>query len=480
MFKLSTLIKLALILFTIQIFATEQLHAQSKQPPNIILIMADDMGYGDLKVYNPESKIITPNLDKLAASGMTFTDAHSGGSTCKPSRYSLMTGRFNIRAAHYNDRSGPIIKSSTATIASMLKDQGYDTAMVGKWHLGFDQKGEKNKSFAFAYDQPITGGPRDRGFESFFGMHASLDIPPYFFIQDRTPTKAPTENTEDHNSLGGPENWNRIQGAFWRAGPVGPDFKHIEVTPRFASEASKVIETHDGKKPLFLYLALPSPHTPWLPTKEFQGKSTAGMYGDFVMQVDNVVGQIVASIEKSGKSKDTLILFTSDNGPVWYDKDTERFGHKSVGPLRGIKGSVWEGGHRVPFIVKWPGNVKAGTKTDQLVAFADVFATFAEVSGKKGHKYETAKDSVSFAGTLRTQQTNNRSPVIHAGKTIRAGKWKLIIGGAGRGFNAEPKKKYSTELYNLKEDLSEKNNLAEKMPDKVEELTELLKQSSGK
>ncbi len=190
---------------------------------------------------------------------------------------------------------------------------------------------------------------------------------------------APTEAVEDSSSVGGEEGWNNIQGVFWRGGDIAPDFKHHEVTPRFADEAAKVIETHDGRKRLFLYLALPSPHTPWLPAKEFIGKSGVGMYGDFVMTVDSVVGQVLGSLDKAGMSDNTLVLFSSDNGPVWYDKDVQKFGHSSVGPLRGAKGSVWEGGHRMPFIVRWPGRVKAGTRSDHLVAFADVFATFAEL-----------------------------------------------------------------------------------------------------
>ncbi|MEK6236044.1 MAG: sulfatase-like hydrolase/transferase, partial [Planctomycetales bacterium] len=413
---------------------------------------------------------------------MTFTDAHSGGSTCKPSRYSLMTGRFNFRAEHYNDRSGPILQEKLATVPGMLRDLGYRTAMVGKWHLGFDRKSAKKKGekpLAFGNDGSLTGGPCDRGFDSFFGMHASLDIPPYFYIRDREPTMPPTETVPDNNSLGGKEDWNRIQGAFWRGGPVGPDFKHVEVTPRFANEASKVIASHDGDRPLFLYLALPSPHTPWLPTKAFAGKSRAGMYGDFVTQVDHVVGEIVSELDKAGMSENTLLLFTSDNGPVWYDKDTQRFGHSAAGSLRGIKGSVWEGGHRMPFIVKWPSRVKARSRTDQLVAFADVLATFAEIASKKNNATTTAKDSVSFADTLLTQQTRDRTPIMHAGKTIRDGDWKLIVGSGGRGFSADRRTKYPTELFNLKEDVGEQNNLAEKMPEKVESLREKIKAITG-
>jgi arylsulfatase A-like enzyme len=262
----------------------------------------------------------------------------------------------------------------------------------------------------------------------------------------------PPKNTVGaSDSVGGKEEWNHIQGAFWRAGNVSPDFKHVEVTPRFAKEASQVIADHDGKKPLFLYLALPSPHTPWLPTKEFIGKSGAGMYGDFMMLVDQVVGQVMASLQKAGMTDDTLVFFSSDNGPVWYDKDTERFGHRSTGTLRGIKASSWEGGHRVPFIAHWPDRVPAGSSTGDLVAFADLFATFAELTGKPKLPQGTAEDSVSFLPVLLHPDRKHkaRPPVLHGGRVIREGDWKLIATKGNRGFDADRKVKYGTELYNL-------------------------------
>ncbi|MEO2020330.1 MAG: arylsulfatase [Pirellulaceae bacterium] len=436
--------------------------------PNVVFILADDMGYGDLKAYNPNSKIATPHLDRLAADGLVFTDAHSGGSTCVPSRHSLITGRFAARRDRLNWRAGPVITRGQLTFASVLREQGYRTAMVGKWHQGFTMKAPG----VFDYERPLTGGPVDCGFDSFFGMHASLDIPPYFYIKDRTPVMPPTEKVEDNSSVGGKENWNNIQGAFWRAGDVAPDFKHTEVTPRFANEAVKVIESHDGKKPLFLYLALPSPHTPWLPTREFIGKSGAGMYGDFVMQVDHVVGQVLGSLKQAGMSENTLVIFSSDNGPVWYDKDTERFAHRSSGPLRGIKASAWEGGHRMPFIARWPERIPAGKTTGHTIAFADVLATLADVSGKQELPQGAAEDSVSFLPVLLHPDRKHkaRSPILHASRVVRDGDWKLIDTKGGRGFGADRKVKYGIELYNLKNDLSEKSNLAEKMPEKVESL----------
>jgi arylsulfatase A-like enzyme len=437
-------------------------------PPNVVFILADDMGYGDLKAYNPHSKIPTPHLDRLAADGLVFTDAHSGGSSCVPSRHALITGRFAARRDRLNWRAGPLIGRNQLTFASVLRNQGYRTAMVGKWHQGFTMKAPG----VFDYERPLSGGPVDCGFDSFFGMHASLDIPPYFYIKDRTAVMPPTEKVKDNSSVGGKENWNNIQGAFWRAGDVAPDFKHTEVTPRFANEAVKVIESHDGKKPLFLYLALPSPHTPWLPTKEFIGKSGAGMYGDFVIQVDHVVGQVLGALKQAGMSNNSLVIFSSDNGPVWYDKDTERFGHRSVGPLRGIKGSVWEGGHRMPFIARWPDRIPAGKTSSHTIAFADVLATLADAAGRPKLPQDAAEDSVSFLPVLLhpDQKHKPRPPILHGGRVIRAGDWKLINTKGGRGFGANRKTQYGIELYNLKDDLSEKNNLADKMPEKVESL----------
>lgn len=461
------------ILFAVLLSALPTVIAEHR--PNIVFILADDMGYGDLRAFNPQSRISTPNLDHLAKTGTCFTDAHSGGSTCKPSRYALITGRFSARKDRFNDKA-PIISARRSTVANMLQTNGYKTAMVGKWHLGFDRKASKTgpgaKGDDFDYEQPLTGGPMDRGFDSFFGMHASLDIQPYFYIRNRAATMAPTNTIADSTSVGGAENWNNIQGKFWRGGNISSDFQHAEVTQRFADEASQVIESHGEKQPLFLYLALPSPHTPWLPANQFSGKSGAGMYGDFVMTVDGVVGQVLDSLKKAELSESTVVMFSSDNGPVWYEKDVERFGHRSVGPLRGAKGSVWEGGHRVPFIVRWTGHVQAGVRSDRTIAFADVFATLAEAAGQRTIAKGTAEDSVSFLPTLLNpdREQTPRSPILHGGKVIRDGDWKLINTKGSRGFGADRKRQYGIALYNLKHDLTERKDRANEMPEKVKTL----------
>jgi len=453
--------------------------AVAAERPNIVFILSDDLGYGDIQAYNPDSKIPTPHLDRMAAEGMRFTDAHAGGSTCKPSRYALFSGEFAVRMLDKSDKKGPLLPKGQPTIASLLRYNGYRTAMVGKWHLGFDQNGEKGNELlnGFSFDpENMTGGPVDRGFESYFGMHASLDIPPYFYIDKRTATELPSSVVEASDSVGTEENWNHIQGAFWRAGGIGSDFKHLEVTPRFCEEACEVIENHDGEKPLFLYLALPSPHTPWVPIEEYQGRSGAGMYGDFVMQVDAVVGRVMASLKAVGMDENTLLLFSSDNGPVWYAENTEKFSHAATGPLRGIKGSAWEGGHRMPFLARWPARLSGGLVTNHTVAFCDVFATFAALVGQEPLPDGVARDSVSFAGLLLRPEEKlpSRPPILHDSETIRAGDWKLLMSKKGRGFGASKGVKYSPELYHLKEDLSERNNLYREHPEVVEEIRALL------
>ncbi|MBD3676288.1 MAG: arylsulfatase [Planctomycetaceae bacterium] len=448
------------------------LHAQEKpKRPNILFILADDMGYGDPHTFNANSQIPTPHLDRLAASGARFTDAHSGGSVCVPSRYALMTGRFAVRG-EMNPRKGPVIDQERMTVPAMLKANGYQTAMVGKWHLGFVRTDDDN-AVMYDYSQPLTGGPADRGFDSFFGMHASLDIPPYFYIRDRQPTSPPTETIEAHDSVGGPQNWNNIQGAFWREGFIGSDFEMEQVTPRFTDETTKYLKNYaDGerKKPFFCYLALPSPHTPWLPLEKYRGKSGAGMYGDFVMQVDDTVGQIISALEKTGLRDNTLVFFSSDNGPVWYDKDTERFDHSSTGGLRGMKFSSWEGGHRMPFIASWPGTIEPNTTCEQTIVFSDMFATLAELTGAEDLPESAGEDSVSFLPYLLDPKKppSERPPIVHDGRTIRDGDWKLILPG-GRRRNES-----SGELYNLKEDLFEQHNLYQKQPERVQRMKDRL------
>lgn len=450
------------------------LSAESSDRPNIVFILVDDMGYGDPCCYNNQSKIPTSNIDSLAASGLRFTDAHAAGPLCHMSRYGLLTGRYPFRKNVSLWPKQPLIGSDQATFASVLKGQGYRTHMVGKWHCGFKEDG---------YDKPLPGGPIDVGFDTFFGIRASTDIPPYFYIRGNKAVQPPTDKINANYS----EGWSQIQGAFWRAGGIAPDLKLANVLPRFTEEAMKVIEDHPpGNEPMLLYLAYPAPHTPWLPAQEYIGKSKASMYGDFMVMVDAMIGRVLDSLESKGLADDTLVIFSSDNGPTWYEEDVRRFDHDSSGGLRGMKADAWEGGHRVPLIVRWPGKVKAGSVSSRLISFVDVLATFADITGAKLDP-PAGPDSISFAAEL-TNATSSVAARDHlalqsgAGHmTFREGDWKLIdalgSGGFTKPSRIQPRPgDPQGQLYNLATDPSEQQNVYAKYPEIVDRLTKRLKQ----
>lgn len=441
--------------------------------PNIVFILVDDMGYGDPQCFNANSKIQTPNIDSLARDGMRFTDAHAPGPLCHMSRYGLLTGRFPFRTDVRLWPKRALIEPGQTTIASLLKSQGYQTAMVGKWHLGFHENG---------YDKPLPGGPVDCGFGSYFGIRASTDIPPYFYISGNRAVAPPTAHIEARNT----EGWSRIQGEFWRAGGIAPDLELKDVLPRFTDEAIKVIGKHTEsktKQPLFLYLAYPAPHTPWLPAPPFQGQSGAGMYGDFAMMVDSMIGRVLNALDEAKLADDTLVIFTSDNGPVWYEKDVERFDHDSSGGLRGMKADAWECGHRMPFIARWPGKVAAASVSDQLICFTDMLATFAAVTHAELPD-GAGPDSFSMLPALLGDEDTPGRPTLamqtsNGTMTLRKGPWKLITALGSGGFS-EPKRVNpgpgdpKGQLYNLEDDLGETENLHLQNRAIVEELTDEL------
>lgn len=441
--------------------------------PNIVFIMADDMGYGDPGCYNPHSKTPTPCIDGLAKEGVRFTDAHAAGAWCVPSRYGLLTGRYPFRTKL--DLRHSLIDADRMTIASLLKEHGYHTACIGKWHLGFEGGAEK-----IDFSKPMRGGPVDHGFDYFFGMHASLDIPPYYYIQNDRCVAAPTEHIEASSS----PDVTPIQGAFWREGNIAPGFKHDEVLPMFTEKARGFIREHQaqrGDAPFFLYLALAAPHTPWLPTERFKDVSECGDYGDFVAQVDVSVGSVLHTLKELGLEEDTLIVFTSDNGPVWFEADVARYDHRSTYLLRGMKSDAYEGGHRMPFVARWPNHIPAGSVSDETICFTDMLATFAALVGA-GLPQEAGEDSCNVLPAMLGEQYE--SP-IHEGlvvaSSIRQGDWKLIFGDGEGGLSrryggAEPRnpRKIPGELYNLREDLSEITNLYESKPEIVDCLTKLM------
>ncbi len=445
--------------------------------PHVVVILVDDMGYGDATCYNPESQIKTPNINELAATGMRFTDAHAPGPLCHLSRYGLMTGTYPFRTDISVWPTKPVIQEKEDTIAKLLSRQGYQTAMVGKWHLGFRETG---------YDNPLPGGPVDQGFQSYFGIRASTDIPPYFYIRGDKAVMPPTDEIGDNATDG----WSPIQGEFWRAGGISPDLKLDRVLPRLTAEAIEVIKNRDEEKPLMLYLAYPAPHTPWLPSEEFKETSKAGMYGDFMTMVDDEIGKVLSALEEAGMTEDTLLLFTSDNGPVWYEEDVERLNHDSSGGFRGMKADAWEAGHRMPFIIRWPEAVEAGSVADKTISFTDLLATLAELTGGE-LAANGGPDSHSFLSTLRGKSSRERPPVVmQSGRklmTIRSGDWKLIEGKGSGGFTKVSAEAYREEpegqLYNLAKDPGEENNLFEEMGEVVDrlrfEMAEVIGPSAG-
>ncbi len=443
--------------------------------PNIVFILADDMGYGDVHSFNPVSKIPTPALDHLASEGMKFTDAHAPGSWCVPSRYGLITGQYPLHKT-MDVKRGALIAPNQITIASLLRRNGYSTAMIGKWHLGFDGVSDWDK---VDYSQSFQGGPADRGFDYFYGMHASLDIPPYFFIENKHTVEAPTNTIAENQSPGAT---TTISGAFWREGKIAPGFKHEEVLPTFTKKAISFIQSHVKEKkrqPFFLYLALTAPHTPWLPQKQFKGKSGAGEYGDFVMQVDYTVGEVLKTLQKLRIENNTLVIFTSDNGPVWFKEDIQKYSHRAAGPYRGMKLDAYEGAHRMPFIVRWPGKVKPNTSSSQLLCFTDMLATFAAVAGDTLSPDES-RDSYNMLPVLLNKGVAQRKGLIVEGHTVREGDWKLVFGnGTGvlqRQWGQVKVQPVQGELYNLEENPSETQNLYTKYPVKVAELTKRMEQ----
>jgi arylsulfatase A-like enzyme len=476
--RLTTSLLLVSIAIFSEHFAHEILAANDPVRPNIVVILADDMGFGDPGCNNQESKIDTPSIDRIASEGLRFTDAHSPASWCTPTRYGLLTGRYPFRTS-LNWRNRPVIEEGRLTLPAMLSEHGYRTAMVGKWHLGFTVE-----DLADVH----RGGPVDRGFASWFGIPASLDIPPYYYIEGNRAVAPPTGSIGDMNT----EGWSPIQGAFWRAGGLAPGFKHVEVLPTLTERAEQEILAH-GKshrdQRLFLYLALPAPHTPWVPTAEFAGRSKVPLYGDFVMQVDATVGRILSALDEAQMAENTLVVFTSDNGPVWYEEDEVKYGHRATSIYRGMKGDAWEGGHRMPFVMRWPARIKPGRVTSQLACHADLFATCAALVGHQLPE-EAAEDSIDLSrvltGTADEATPLRKSLIVNSTGdflTVRRGSWKLIPFRGSGGFSKPkiirnvPSGEPRGQLYDLAADPAETNNLHDKHPKIVAELTTLLEES---
>ncbi len=452
--------------------------------PNIVVILADDLGYGDLGCYNADSKIPTPHLDRLSEEGIRFTDAHAPSSVCTPTRYGLLTGRYcwrtSLKKGVLEGYDPLLIEPGRMTVASLLKRQGYATACIGKWHLGLGK--EKPTDYA----KLLKPGPRAAGFDYFFGIPASLDMPPYVFVENERVVEPASEQAvaSEHRRRGG--------GGYWRAGAIAPGFKHGDVLPRLTEKAVAFVERQSAARPFFLYFPLNAPHTPWVPTAEFEGRSSAGYYGDFVMQTDASVGRVLAALEERGFKTNTLVIFTSDNGSHWPPGDITKWGHRANGELRGQKADIWEGGHRVPFLARWPGRIQPGTTSDQLVSLTDLLATAAAVTGAS-LPADAGEDSYNILPALLGEASPRplrQAMVQHSFDgtfAIRLESWKLILGLGSRGFsqprNVEPEPGGAAgQLYHLKTDIAESDNLYLDSPARVDHLGALLKeyQSEGR
>lgn len=470
------------------------------KPPNIVVVLADDLGYGDVRAFNPDGKIRTPNIDRLASEGMRFTDAHTSSAVCTPTRYGLLTGRYNWRTRLQRGVLGGLsprlIEPGRTTVASLLKQHGYHTACVGKWHLGMDWVRLPGKSVTelniepraqvwnVDYAQPIANGPNSVGFDEYFGISASLDMVPYTFIRNDRVTILPTEDRDFPLMLG------RAKGRC-RKGPTAPGFEVENVLPELTRQVVSFVDrraddAHRGD-PFFLYWPLPSPHTPIAPQPAWQGKSGLNYYGDYVMQTDAAVGELLAALDRHGLTKDTLLVFTSDNGcspqadfPALLAK-----GHNPSYVFRGHKADIYEGGHRVPFIARWPGRVAPGSVSDQLICLVDLMATCAEILGTRLPD-GAGEDSVSLLPAFlgRAEKPLHEAVVHHSingSFAIRQGRWKLALcPGSGGWSDPRPGRDDTSDLppvqlFDLESDIGERKNLQAEHPEIVGRLTELLK-----
>ncbi len=465
------------------------LHASEGAKPNILLIYADDLGYGDVSCYNLDrGKIPTPHIDALAAQGMRFTDAHSSSSVCSPSRYTMLTGRYHwrsrLQAGIVATWEKPLIAPDRLTLGGLARQHGYRTAMAGKWHLGFDWPipqgtrplldSSKNNAPATEeqiamwkelFSQDIPGGPVDRGFDRYFGTCVP-NWPPFCFIEDRRTVGIPSEFLPT-------KLFQNNQAS--KQGPALKDWTLEPILPAITDRACEWIgEFAKEDKPFFLYMPLTAPHTPLAVNEEWKGKSGIGPYADFVMETDAMIGRVLDALEKSGEAENTLVILSGDNGCAPYIgvPEMEAKGHFPSGPLRGYKFDAWEGGHRVPFIARWPGRVKPSSVSNQLVQQADLMATFAGILGTKLPD-NAGEDSHSLLPLLEGIEKPVRSNAVSCAASgvpaVRDGSWKLILGTPGRGAEADS----SFYLYHLAEDLGEKKNLAAEMPEKVAEMKAL-------
>ncbi len=475
--------------------------AAQQRLPNIVFILADDLGWGDLGCYNPQSKIKTPHLDRLAAQGIRFTDAHTPSSVCTPTRYGLLTGRYSwrtrLKLGVQDGFDPPLIEKGRMTVASMLKQRGYATGCFGKWHLGMQWTRKDGTPMPLRtsggfrpgddvdFSKRATDGVNAAGFDEYFGISASLDMPPYCFVEDGRAVGKMSARLPKGMTLF----LNQTEGM------AAEGFRLEDVVPEVTDRAVSFIE-RNAEQPFFLYLPLSSPHLPVVPNKEFEGKSGAGKYGDFVVEMDAAVGKILEALDRADVAGNTLVCFSSDNGGLWHwwefveaddvqgGKTTPRgaynkdHGHQSNAWMRGTKADAWEGGHRVAFVARWPGRIKTGTVSDSTICLTDFFATCAEAVGQK-LPADAGEDSFSLLPVFANAKREVRDHVVHhtlQGKfAIRSGEWKLIVERGSGGFSVprtvEVKEgEAAGQLYNLRTDRQETKNVYLEHPEVVARL----------
>jgi len=482
--------------------------------PNIVIILADDMGYGDVSFLNPYSRVKTPNIDQLAKNSICFTDAHAGGAVSIPSRYGLMTGRYYFRAERRDEYMGylsPLIDPGRETIGTLMQKAGYTTACVGKWHLGLDWtrkdetqplipdrriQGYTNADFSI----PVKNSPNDLGFDYSFILPASLDMPPYVFVRNGEvidPDVILTADAYPHSKEGTRYAWDKKyvnendiywdRGVWWRNGEMSRSFKVENCLDNIVKEGLSFIRNHvanEKGKPFMLYLPLTGPHTPWMPNDNFKNASDMGTYGDFISQIDNVVYQVTELLKQLGVDENTMIIFASDNGSPWEEEDIQRYGHWSNSPWRGQKGDAWEGGHRIPLFIKWPAKIKKAQKYTHTLSLIDLMATFADMTNQS-IAAGFGEDSYSFYRVLNGDVAKPvRDHLIYISSSgrlaITSGEWKYIDGLGSAGFSAPNRVNPAVngptgQLYNLKEDPAESTNRFFLNKEKADELSALMK-----
>jgi arylsulfatase A-like enzyme len=444
--------------------------------PNVVYILADDLGWGDMDVYNAHSAVPTPNCNAFAKQGMRFTDMHASSAVCTPSRYSILTGRYpwrsRLKKGVLGGASPNLIEVGRMTVPSMLKEEGYYTAGVGKWHLGL---GDAEKT---DYTKPLTPGPISHGFDYYFGIPASLDMSPYLYFENEHVVEQPTIPDPGSKSP---------RGVFWRPGLRAADFDFPQVLPTLTDKAVEILHERAKHKeqPFFLYFAMPSPHTPWVPLPQYHNKSGAGDYGDYVAEVDAIIGRVLDAVHELGMDENTLVVVTSDNGADWKPEDIERYPHRANADWKGEKADVWEAGHRIPFVARWPGHIPANTVCDDTGSLTDLMGTMAAILHYKLPP-DAGEDSFNLLPTLlNPHHPQIRKSIIDESidgmMTIREGDWKLELGLGSGGFSS-PKTVVPApggvqgQLYNLAEDPHELYNLWAARPEIVERLSKMLTQ----